>query len=88
VRIPPNWAISLGGVISVIFIIIGGARFIFSSGDAKSLDQARKTILYAVLGLILIFSSFIIINTIAGITGAACITPNTAFSGIPFQTCQ
>jgi heme O synthase-like polyprenyltransferase len=82
------WGLMFGGSVSVIFIIVGGIRFVISSGDAKQLDQARKTVLYAVLGLFLIFSAFLIINIIAGITGVGCITPNTVFSGNPFQTCQ
>lgn len=41
----------LGGI-AVIMIIVGGLRFTLSNGDASSVASAKKTILYAVIGLI------------------------------------
>jgi hypothetical protein len=42
----------IGAIISVIFIIVGGIRYVTSSGDAKRIQQAKDTVLYAVIGLI------------------------------------
>jgi hypothetical protein len=42
----------LVGIIAVIMIIIGGLKFITSSGDASNIASARNTILYAVVGLV------------------------------------
>lgn len=42
------------GVIAVIAIIIAGIRFATSSGDPQSVNAAKNTILYAVIGLIVI----------------------------------
>lgn len=39
------------GAVSVIVIIIGGFRYIVSSGDANAAKAARDTVLYAVIGL-------------------------------------
>ncbi len=78
------WALLLAGSVGVIFIIIGGIRFLISGGDAKKLDQARKTIALAVLGLFLMFLSFFIINLIAGITGVGCLNASHPLS---FKTC-
>lgn len=40
------------GVISIIVIIIGGIRFITSNGDSQTVNAAQKTVIYAVVGLV------------------------------------
>ena len=42
------------GSVSVIMIIIGGFRYIISNGDANSTKGAKDTIMYALIGLILV----------------------------------
>ena len=42
------------GVISVIMIIIGGLRYITSNGDSGNVTNAKNTILYAVIGLVIV----------------------------------
>ena len=44
----------LAGVCAVIWIIYGGFRFVTSYGDPQKVAAARETILYAVIGLIVI----------------------------------
>ncbi len=41
------------GAVSVIMIIIGGLRYILSSGDPANTASARNTILYAIIGLVI-----------------------------------
>lgn len=76
------WLLVLAGSASLVFIIIGGIRFIISGGDTKKIDQARKTIIYAILGLILIVSAFLIVNTVGAVTGVTC------FKDFTFTSCQ
>ncbi len=40
------------GAIAVIMIVIGGLRYVISGGDAKQVDAAKNTILYAIIGII------------------------------------
>lgn len=54
----------IGGVAAVITIIIGGFLFISSGGDPNSVKNARTTIIYAVVGLIIIAASQAIITFI------------------------
>jgi hypothetical protein len=42
------------GVIAVIFIIIGGAKYITSGGDAGKVSSAKNTVIYAIVGLIIV----------------------------------
>lgn len=42
------------GAVSVIMIIVGGLRYITSSGDSANVQAAKNTILYAVVGLVIV----------------------------------
>lgn len=53
-----NTLIFLVGAISVIFIIIGGLRYVTSNGDSKNVTAAKDTILYAIIGVIVAVVSF------------------------------
>ena len=57
-----NVVIGLAGLVSVIFIIIGGLNYMTSSGEAAKIEKAKKTILYAVIGLVVCALSFAIAN--------------------------
>jgi hypothetical protein len=42
------------GVIAVIMIIVGGLKFVTSGGDANNVSAAKNTILYAIVGLVVV----------------------------------
>ncbi len=42
------------GVVAVVMIIIGGFRYITSGGDSGNVTGAKNTILYAVIGLVIV----------------------------------
>jgi len=42
------------GIVAVIMIIIGGLKYIISSGDASNITSAKNTILYAIIGLVIV----------------------------------
>jgi len=42
------------GIIAVIMIIYGGFRYITSGGDTAKVTSSRNTILYAIIGLIIV----------------------------------
>ncbi len=46
------------GIVAVIFIIVGGIRLITSAGSPKAIEGARKTIIYAVAGLVISISAY------------------------------
>jgi hypothetical protein len=48
---------SVAGVAAIIVIVIGGIRFMVSGGDPSSVASARNSIIYALVGLILIAAS-------------------------------
>lgn len=50
------------GVVSVIMIIIGGLKYITSGGDSGNVSGAKNTILYAVIGLVVVVLAQIIVR--------------------------
>lgn len=47
-----NIVISIAAAIAVLFIVIGGLRYVVSSGDPQKTSRAKDTIIYAVVGLL------------------------------------
>jgi sensor histidine kinase YesM len=78
-----NAAFIFIGSVVVILIILSGYKFIMSRGDSKQLEGARKTLTYAIIGLLVVLFSVFLINIIGKATGVNCIT-----KGFGFLVCQ
>lgn len=52
------------GAVSVVMIIIGGFRYIISGGDSSGVSSAKNTILYAIVGLVIVLFAQVIIRFI------------------------
>ena len=58
------------GAISVIMLIIGGLRYVVSGGDSTAVQNAKNTILYAVVGIIVAILAYAVISfVITSFTG-------------------
>ena len=57
-----NWIIGVAGIVCVIYIVVGGFGYMTSAGDPGKLQRAKNTILYAIIGLIIVALSFAITN--------------------------
>ncbi|MCX6738222.1 MAG: hypothetical protein NTY11_02310 [Candidatus Parcubacteria bacterium] len=57
-----NFAIICGGLIALMSLIYGGFRFLTSAGNPAAITDARGQILAGLLGLVVIFGSYIILN--------------------------
>lgn len=60
-------------LLSMGYIIFGGLKWVTSSGDKQKLQNARMTIMYAIIGLIISFLSFLIIQTVGKFFGVTLI---------------
>ncbi len=77
-----SWMTWIVGAISVVFIIIGGIRYVTSGGDAEKVKKAKNTVLYACIGLGVAILSFAIARFVEstlqnGVSGG----PSTIFLG-------
>lgn len=58
--------LQLVGYIAVGFIIAGGFKYLTSTGSADDIAKAKKTILNAIIGLVISIFSVAIVNIVAG----------------------
>lgn len=64
------------GAVSVIMIIVGGFRYIISGGDSAGVSSAKNTILYAIVGLVIVLFAQVIIRFVY-----SSVSPNTTTGG-------
>ena len=57
-----NTLLFLVGTLSVIMIIVSGIFYVTSSGDSSKVARAKNTLLYSVVGLVVAFIAFAIVN--------------------------
>ncbi len=50
------------GVVAVVMIIIGGFKYVTSGGDSGNVTGAKNTILYAVVGLVVVALAQVIVR--------------------------
>lgn len=63
------YAIIAAGILSVVFIFIGGISFILSGGQEDKIKQAVSTIRYAIIGLVITIIAVIIVNAVGQVIG-------------------
>ncbi len=63
------YAIIIAGLLSVIFIFIGGISFILSGGSEEKINTAVGTIRYAIIGLIITILAVVIVATVGKALG-------------------
>jgi cytochrome bd-type quinol oxidase subunit 2 len=66
-----NLLSAIAGVLAVIFIIVGGLRYIISAGNAEGAKNAKNTIIYAVVGLIVVALAQLIVHFVLNKTEIA-----------------
>jgi hypothetical protein len=67
IRDVTNTLIFFVGAISVIVLIIGGIRYIVSGGNSSSVEGAKNTILYAVVGIVVSVAAYAIVTFVLNI---------------------
>ncbi|MET0779279.1 MAG: pilin [Candidatus Saccharimonadales bacterium] len=67
-----NFFSALVGIVSVIMIIYGGFKYISSGGDSGNVQSAKNTIIYAVIGLVVVaMAQFIVQFVLNKVIGTA-----------------
>jgi hypothetical protein len=59
-----EWGIFLGGLAVLISLLIGGFLYLTSVGNPTRMGEAKDRIFSAIIGLVLLFSIYLILNTI------------------------
>lgn len=59
-----NFSLAIAGFVAFASFVYGGVKYLVSAGSAAAISDAKKQIFAGILGLIILFSSFIILNTV------------------------
>ncbi|MCR5572630.1 MAG: pilin [Candidatus Saccharibacteria bacterium] len=57
-----NVVFGVVGIVAVIMIILGGVNYTVSQGDSQKIQKAKNTIMYGIIGLVVVLLAFAIVN--------------------------
>jgi len=57
-------------ILTLIFIVLAGIQWITSGGNKEGIQKARQRLIYSIIGLIIVFFAFFMINIVGGLFGA------------------
>lgn len=60
-----NIALAVAGLVAVLFLIIGGFRYVTSAGNEEAGESAKKIITNSIIGIVVIILSFVIVRVIS-----------------------
>jgi type IV secretory pathway VirB2 component (pilin) len=63
--------IGIVGGLAIIFIVIGGIRYIMAQGDPKATDSAKNQITAAIIGLVVALLAVVIVLIVGNLLGAS-----------------
>jgi hypothetical protein len=59
----------LAGLALFLFLIIGGFQLMTSAGDPKGMESGQKKVMYAIIGFLIIFASFWLVQILQIVFG-------------------
>lgn len=58
------WLLGIVGVIAIIGFVISGIQYLTSAGSEDQMQSAKRNMLYAIIGVVVVLSSYVIIQAI------------------------
>jgi type IV secretory pathway VirB2 component (pilin) len=59
-----SFLLPIGVIVSIIFVIIGGYMWMTSAGNPDKIKQARGTLTWAIIGLVLILLASLLVGSL------------------------
>lgn len=59
-----NLAISFSVVIAIVALIIAGFKYILAMGDEEKIEEATKSLIFAIVGLVIVFVAPLVVEYI------------------------
>ena len=60
-----NILLAIAGLVAVLFLIIGGFRYITAGGNEETAEAGKKTIINAIIGVVILILSFVIVRVVS-----------------------
>lgn len=68
-----SYFLTMVGIVAFLMFVVSGVRVLLSGGNSQTVDKAKSSMTFAVIGLVVALSSFIVLNLIAEFTGVKTI---------------
>ena len=62
-----NWVLGIAGSVALLMLIAGGVMYATAAGSEEKLKSAKKTVLYAILGVVIVILSYSMIKVLHAI---------------------
>ncbi len=59
-----NFAAMMVGIVGVLMFLVGGFQYMISAGNRGMAGEARKTMINALIGILLVLFAWVLLNTI------------------------
>ncbi len=59
-----KWSLGVAGSVALVALIVGGVMYMTSAGEEQKATQAKKLILWTIIGLVVILLSYAILSLI------------------------
>lgn len=59
-----SYALYVSGAIAVLFVIVGGYRYLTAGGNEEGAKKGRTTVVNALIGLVIIILAYVIVSVI------------------------
>ena len=66
--------LGVSGALALLMFVWGGVTWLISAGDPTKIKKGRDTLIWATLGLVIIFSSYILVTTVIRALASASVT--------------
>ncbi len=61
-----NYFLGFLGLLAVIMVVYGGVTYVSSAGNDEAVGKAKKIIMYALIGIVIILLSFVVVKAVLG----------------------
>ncbi len=61
-----NWFLMFLGLVATAFLIFGGFQYVTSAGNDQNIEKAKKVIIYAAVGILVVLISAVLVNALIG----------------------
>lgn len=77
-----TYAVGAVGILAAVMLMIGGLRWILAGGNAGSISEAKEIIFASITGMVLVMTSFIVLNEVNPALTSMRITQIKPISGV------
>ncbi|MCX6714244.1 MAG: pilin [Candidatus Uhrbacteria bacterium] len=69
-----KFLLGLSGSVALLMFVWGGFQYLWSGGDPKKVEKGKETLKNAVLGIVIIFFAYTLVNSLIKVLSSGALT--------------